>query len=317
MHSHTIRFYRVNDPYGVFSNFAPFPIRLGGRKWPTTEHSFQAQKFPAGEHQEAIRNEPSPMIAARMGRDRKRPLRSDWETVKDSVMREAVLAKLCQHDEVRALLFSTGEARLVEHTENDAYWADGGDGSGRNRLGEILMELRGLLRTQMTRISLSRGNIVTLPVDAIVNAANRSLLGGGGVDGAIHRAAGPELMEECRGLNGCDVGEAKITRGHRLPAKWIIHTVGPVWHGGGADEAALLADCYRNSLRLAARHGAASIAFPAISCGAYRYPVPQASRVALGAVLETLCREPDMPEVVLCCFTDEVFEAYEGLLCQA
>ena len=137
-----IQFYRVNEPYGAFSNFAPFPIRLGGKIWPTTEHYFQAQKFPEGEHQDAIRQEPSPMIAARMGRDRKRPLRPDWDAVKDSVMREAVLAKICQHEEVRALLLSTGKARLVEHTANDSYWADGGDGTGRNRLGEILMELR-------------------------------------------------------------------------------------------------------------------------------------------------------------------------------
>lgn len=143
-----IHFYKVSEPYGAFSNFAPYPIDLGGNRWPTSEHYFQAQKFPGTEHEEAIRQERSPTIAARMGRDRQRPLRADWESVKDDVMREAVRAKFTQHLELRALLLGTGDAELVEHTTNDHYWGDGGDGSGKNMLGRILMEVRTVLRAE-------------------------------------------------------------------------------------------------------------------------------------------------------------------------
>lgn len=142
----TIRFYRVEEPYGEFSNFAAYPIVLKGRTWPTTEHYFQAQKFPDTEHEEDIRLLNSPMIAARAGRDRKKPLRQDWESVKDAIMTEAVRAKFTQHPRLRDLLFSTGEAHLIEHTRNDRYWGDGGDGTGKNRLGLILMEIRSELR---------------------------------------------------------------------------------------------------------------------------------------------------------------------------
>jgi ribA/ribD-fused uncharacterized protein len=144
--SHVIRFYSVGDEYGEFSNFAPYPITLGKKRWPTTEHYFQAQKFEDVGHREAIRTANSPMIAARMGRDRKKKLRRDWESVKVGVMREAVAAKFDQHEHLRELLLSTGEAKLVEHTERDDYWGDGGDGSGKNMLGRILMEVREKLR---------------------------------------------------------------------------------------------------------------------------------------------------------------------------
>lgn len=143
----TIRFYRVNERYGEFSNFSPHPVEIKGRVWPTTEHYFQAQKFAGTEHEEAVRLAKSPMIAARMGRSRERPLRSDWETAKDDIMREALRAKFTQHPELRSLLLKTGDAELIEHTRNDSYWADGGDGTGKNRLGQLLMELRGELRT--------------------------------------------------------------------------------------------------------------------------------------------------------------------------
>jgi ribA/ribD-fused uncharacterized protein len=142
----TIAFYGVGSEYGVFSNFAPYPIVLRGQTWPTSEHYFQAQKFAGTEHEEAIRLVSSPMIAARMGRSRSRPLRPDWESVKDSIMREAVHAKFTQHAQLRAMLLSTGEALLVEHTPRDRYWGDGGDGSGQNRLGQILMEVRSELK---------------------------------------------------------------------------------------------------------------------------------------------------------------------------
>ena len=141
-----INFYSVSDEHGEFSNFSPHSIRLDGKVWPTSEHYFQAQKFRDKTHQEEIRRVKSPMEAARMGRSRKRPLRKDWESIKDQVMRTAVLAKFTQHDDVRALLLSTGNAKLVEHTTNDSYWGDGGDGSGKNMLGRILMEVREQLR---------------------------------------------------------------------------------------------------------------------------------------------------------------------------
>jgi hypothetical protein len=145
-----IKFYSVNDDYGAFSNFSPHPIVLKGRTWPTTEHYFQAQKFAGAPDEEEIRRIASPMIAARMGRDRKRPLRRDWETAKENVMREALEAKFTQHQELQELLLSTGDARLIEHTRNDRYWGDGGDGTGRNRLGALLVELRDKLRRDAT-----------------------------------------------------------------------------------------------------------------------------------------------------------------------
>lgn len=146
-----INFYIVNDEYGEFSNFAPYPITLHGKRWPTLEHFFQAQKFQNTVHQEEIRRARTPMIAARLGRDRKKKLRRDWDSAKDNVMRTAVTAKFTQHDDLRAILLGTGDVKLVENTTNDSYWGDGGDGSGRNMLGRILMEVRRTLRSERQR----------------------------------------------------------------------------------------------------------------------------------------------------------------------
>ena len=157
-------------------------------------------------------------------------------------------------------------------------------------------------------------NIVTLEVDAIVNAANTTLLGGGGVDGAIHRAAGPELLAECRTLGGCETGQAKITKGYRLPAKHVIHTVGPVWKGGRHREAELLASCYRTSLALAAAHGVRTMAFPAISCGAYGYPLEDAVRIAVRECARAAAGQLGIERVIFACFDRAMLELYRGEL---
>ena len=159
-----------------------------------------------------------------------------------------------------------------------------------------------------------QADITTLRVDAIVNAANSSLLGGGGVDGAIHRAAGPELLHECRLLGGCKTGDAKITRGYRLPARHVIHTVGPVWQGGNAGEPALLASCYRRSLELAARNQIRSVAFPGISTGIYGYPVELASKLAVLTVASAIELAPDVTEVTFCCFSTSDLAQYHRVL---
>ena len=167
----------------------------------------------------------------------------------------------------------------------------------------------------MPQIRVQEGDITHLSVGAIVNAANSSLLGGSGVDGAIHRAAGPLLLEECRTLNGCETGQAKITNGYQLPARHVIHTVGPAWRGGAENEAELLSQCYSNSLRLAHQHQLKSIAFPAISCGVYGYPIEQATTIAVDTVCEELTNLGDeIEEVIFCCFSADIALHYRAAL---
>ncbi|MGN0135461.1 O-acetyl-ADP-ribose deacetylase [Anaerotignum sp.] len=168
----------------------------------------------------------------------------------------------------------------------------------------------------MKRLSIVKGDIVKAKTDAIVNAANTSLLGGGGVDGAIHRAAGPELLAECETLHGCPTGEAKITKGYKLKAKYVIHTPGPIWRGGKWGEEELLANCYKNSLALAKENGVKSIAFPSISTGVYRFPVDQAARIAVGEILNFLKNDDSIEQIVLVCFDDRTKEAYLDALAE-
>lgn len=167
-----------------------------------------------------------------------------------------------------------------------------------------------------TRIEIIKGDITLLDVDAIVNAANRGLLGGGGVDGAIHRAAGPRLLEECRKLGGCATGQCKVTGGYNLPAHWVIHAVGPVWTGGNKNEDELLASCYRNALKEAARRSLETVAFPAISCGIYGFPIPRACAIAWRELQQALEAYPCLRKITLVCFEDEVYKAYMALLSQ-
>jgi O-acetyl-ADP-ribose deacetylase (regulator of RNase III) len=163
-------------------------------------------------------------------------------------------------------------------------------------------------------IKVVGGDITKVQVDAIVNAANATLLGGGGVDGAIHRAAGPELVAECRTLGGCKPGEAKITQGYRLPARFVIHTVGPIWRGGKHGEAQILANCYRNSLQIAGENEIKTIAFPAISCGAYGYPVEEAAQIALKTTREFLATSGDLDKVIFVLWSEDVYDAYREAL---
>ena len=164
------------------------------------------------------------------------------------------------------------------------------------------------------RIELVKGDITKIKADAIVNAANKTLLGGGGVDGAIHKVAGPELLEECQKLGGCEVGDAKITSGYKLPATWVIHTVGPRWKGGGDDEEQMLANCYRHSLELAEKCFVRTIAFPAISTGAYAFPIDKACRIALVEIQKFLAKNKTIDKVTLVCFDSDAYNEYLSLI---
>jgi O-acetyl-ADP-ribose deacetylase (regulator of RNase III) len=179
---------------------------------------------------------------------------------------------------------------------------------------EILLLNNIYKKIMIDKIEIKKTDITTLAVDAIVNAANKTLLGGGGVDGAIHRAAGVELLEECKTLKGCKTGEAKITKGYNLPSKFVIHTVGPVWSDGKSNECALLAECYKNSLMLALKNEIKSIAFPCISTGVYGFPQLRAAEIAFNTIFEFLSKEPSIEKVIFVCFLEKDYEIYNNLI---
>lgn len=303
-----IEFYRVNDPYGCFSNFSPHPITIDGKEWKTSEHYFQAMKFLDPKLQQRACDIKSPMDVALFGRDRSLPLRPDWDEVKDDIMRRAVLEKVIQNKFVFDQLLSTQNLEIIEHTKNDAYWADNGDGTGKNMLGIILIETRDIIHRNLRKIKILNGDITQSKAEAIVNAANKSLTGGGGVDGAIHRAAGPKLKLYCAKYKGCKTGEARISAGFNLPAKYVIHTVGPVWSDGDKNEDAKLAKAYKNSMNLAKEVGITWIAFPNISTGAYKFPFDRATAIQQYALATSLINNSKMDRVEIVCFSHSDFD---------
>lgn len=288
---------RFRLAYDYLSNFYPACVSVDGMEYLNAEAAYQAAKCARREDR-TLFTELGPRDAKQLGR--KLPLRSDWEDVKVQEMEKIVRAKFTQNPHLAGFLTETGDAELVEgNTWHDTFWGvDLKTGGGENHLGKILMALRqefqknGLPEQDQTpcfrceisedRIQVQLRDITQIPCDCIVNATDETLLGSGGVDMAIHRAAGPQLLEVCRALGGCRITEAKLTGGCRLPARWIIHTVGPRYPMPGY--AGLLAQTYRNVLDLAKEHGLHSIALPAISTGRFSYPKAEAAAVAVDAV---------------------------------
>lgn len=307
----TIKFYRTGDAYGCFSNFSAHSITIDRVEWRTSEHYFQAMKFLDPKLQNKAREINSPMDVARFGRDRSLPLRPDWDIVKDDIMGQAVFAKVIQNQEMFDTLLSTGNDHLVEHTQNDFYWADGGDGTGKNMLGIILMEVREAIKRAMGNVEVIQGDITNLNVDAIVNAANKSLTGGGGVDGAIHRAAGPELKTYCAKFKGCKTGEARVSSGYGLHAQYIIHAVGPVWFEGEKNEDEKLYSAYRNSMIIAEEVKAKVVAFPNISTGAFRFPFDRATVIQRFSIVSFLMQTDVIEEVKVVCFSEKDIQRVE------
>lgn len=311
---------RFAGPYEFLNNFYPSKLLLDGVTYYNAEAAYQAQKcaLPADREQFAALGAAE---AKKLGRSI--PLRADWEAVKLGAMRAVLYAKFTQRPDLANALLETGDRLLQEGNYwHDLYWGvDLHSGEGENHLGDLLMELRAQLREHglpaalapekrtfgpIFGMSAEDGDITESDCACIVNAANHTLLGGSGVDGAIHRAAGPELLEECRKLGGCRTGEAKFTRGGRLKARYVIHTVGPVY--GTENAAELLRACYGNCLDLAWKNGIDSIAFPMLSTGKFGYPKREAAEIAVDAVKEWLDAHRERPvQVVFCCVDDELY----------
>ena len=333
-------FWRNDEENGEFSNWYECPFVIDDFKYFCVEQYMMAQKakmFHDAESYTKILRANSPSGCKRRGKMVIPFNQKAWDEVKYDIVKTGNRAKYEQNPDLKKLLLSTGNSIMAEASPKDAVWGIGMDAEtaattdpsgwpGDNLLGKILMELREEFgggqpieeesKHKPTQIRMIKADITRLSdVDAIVNAANKSLLGGGGVDGAIHRAAGKELLEECRSLNGCETGEAKITGAYKLPCQYVIHTVGPIWNGGKRNEAKLLSDCYRNSLQLAVEKGIRRIAFPSISTGVYSFPVKQAAEIAVHTVNEFVEAHPgelDLVEWAL--FDDKTLQVYTDAL---
>lgn len=329
-----VYFHKPDEPHGFLSNWYLSDFILDGIKFTSVEQYIMYRKcMTFGDMASAKKvmatNDPGQQQA--IARKAKGYHDVVWNGLRQVVLMRALVAKFAQDDALGNALLNTGDDYLVECAYHDKLWACGATlnddarldiekWSGKNILGFALMEVRTMLRSEEpvkkekkeSIIYINQDDISTLDCECIVNAANKSLLGGGGVDGAIHRAAGPELLKECRALGGCETGEAKITQGYNLLAEWVIHTVGPVYSGQARD-AELLANCYRNSLELAKAHNIHSIAFPAISTGVYGYPLKDATAVAMSTVKRWLDDNRDyFMEVIFCCFDKQAYDIYQS-----
>ncbi len=331
-----VYFHLPQEPHGFLSNWYPSRFTLDGIQFTCAEQYIMYRKcltFGDTESAQKVLDTTDPEQHQTIGQKAAGYNDKVWNGLRQVILMRSLEAKFTQDEELQDALMRTGEDYLVECAHKDKTWACG-EGlhdeerrhidkwSGKNILGFALMEVRTMLRMQKSApealpkgtISVQLGDITTLPCDAIVNAANKSLLGGGGVDGAIHRAAGPELVKECVTLGGCETGEAKITLGYNLPAKHVIHTVGPV-HRGKQEDAELLHNCYRNSMNLAMENDIHSIAFPAISTGIYGYPLKEATGIAVSTVKQCLKDNPDYAiDVIFCCFDEETYNVYRSCL---
>ena len=319
---------RFVEEYEFLNNFYPCRMELDNIVYPNAEVAYQAQKCTDTEEKRVF-SQLDPMAAKRRGRALSPP--PDWDRVRRRAMERVLRAKFLQNPELAAALLDTGDRMLQEGNGwHDLYWGvDLKTGAGENHLGLLLMALRADLRAGRLvpaaanlyhraafpglRICLEDRDITCSDCACIVNAANETLLGGSGVDGAIHRAAGPELRAECRLLGGCRTGEAKLTKGYRLKAAHVIHTVGPVYGGPDGDEA--LSACYQNALELAAAHHIPTIAFPILSAGKFGYPPQKAAEIAVAAVRRWLEAHPESPmTVTFSCVQPALYAAMEKTL---
>lgn len=333
-------FWKDNEENGIFSNWYRRKIVIDDFEYFCVEQYMMAQKaklFHDSDRYTQILKATTPWECKDLGRKVSPFDFKEWDAVRYDVVKNVNKAKFEQYPDLMKALLATGDSIMAEASPKDDVWGIGIDAataektpidkwSGHNLLGKALMELRAEFgggqplsqEKAETLIKLIKGDITKLAdVDAIVNAANTSLLGGGGVDGVIHRAAGPNLLKECRGLHGCKTGEAKITGAYKIKVNNIIHTVGPVWNGGNNDEEKLLTDAYRNSLEVAVKNGLRSVAFPSISTGVYSFPLEKAAEIAVWTAQKYIEDNPgklDVIEWVL--FDDVTYEAYDKALSQ-
>lgn len=333
-------FHKPDEPFGFLSNWYPSDFAIDGINFSSVEQYIMYRKcLILGEEDIAkqILLTDDVALQQKLARNTNKYSETIWNGMRQIVVMRGLIAKFSQNEDLLKMLADTQDAYLVECAWSDKVWACGigidsddkqdmSKWKGKNILGFALMEVRNMLCGSMTgnsdekeggpkrTISLHQGDITKLDCDCIVNAANSTLLGGGGVDGAIHKAAGPKLLLECMTLHGCKTGEAKITKGYKLPAKYIIHTVGPVYSGKASD-AELLAACYKNSLDLAKENDLHSIAFPAISTGVYGYPLKDATEVAVKTAIDWLNENKDYAvDIVFCCFDKKTYDLYDEVM---